>query len=202
MQVHSRLAIVGDSHAARFANEWQEALPQSVTGVQVEYIGYTGASLNGSTFCDNHIDAICEYEPTHVFLWIGANDLEQNLRGNVLVNGRSVAKQYEYGKFEQVYFNLVHLNDAIFERTGVSPTLFHSLNRFRCRNLMRPIDYNKESMKFNNKIKGARWGFLRTFHMPANFNSVNSFHRDRVHLKPQCYSDLVLSVYERYFLYN
>ena len=202
MQVHSRLAIVGDSHASRFANEWQEALPQSVTGVQVEFIGRRGASLNGSTFCNTYIHAICEFRPTHIFLWVGNNDLEQNLRGFELKNGCSLPKEYQYGKFNQIYDNLVHLNDVIRERTGVNPTLFHSLSRFKCRNLMRPIDYNKESMKFNMRIKGARWAFLRTFHMPANFYSIESYQDDKVHLQPHCYSYLVLSVYERYFLHN
>ena len=201
MHLHSKFTIVGDSRGCRLANIWQEALPQLVTGVQVKFIGKRGAKLNGTAFCEEFIHEICVYQQTHAFIWIGCNDLEQDLRGFEFDNnGRRIPKKFQPGMFNQVHDNLVNLNDVIRERTGVEPTLFQSLNRFECRNLMDPIDYNKGCMKFNNKIKSARWSFLRTYHIPAIYHRSDYFMHDGVHLYEHCYSDIVLRVYERYFL--
>ena len=192
MQVHSRLAICGDSHAYRLSIGWQETLPTDETGVHVKFIGRRGASLNGTSFCQDYIQNIIDYQPTHVFIWIGANDLEQNVR----------IKAYEYGRFNKIYDDLVHLNDVIRQRTGVNPTLFQALCRYRCRYSMRPDDYNLECMRFNSRISHAHWAFKRTYNMPAYFHFREAFQSDLVHLHDEYYSELVMSVYDRFFLYN
>ena len=193
MQVHSRLAICGDSHAYRLSIGWQETLPTDITGVQVRFIGRRGASLNGTSFCRDYIQDIINYHPTHVFIWIGANDLEQRLRGT---------RQYEYGRFNQIYDDLVHLNDVIRQRTGVNPTLFQALRRYQCRYGMRPEEYNLECFRFNSRISHAHWAFNRTFNMPADLHFRTAFQSDWVHLHDENYSQLAIELYDRFFLYD
>ena len=90
MPCHSKLAIVGDSHCFRLTKQWMLALPPHITGVSVRAFGYPGAKLGGTTFCEKFIHEIYEYQPTHVFIWIGCNDLEQDLR-----NRREPLKAYQ-----------------------------------------------------------------------------------------------------------
>ena len=132
-----------------------------------------------------------------MFIWIGCKDLKQDLR-----NGREPFKAFQPGKYVEIYNHLVNLNDNIRECTGVEPTLVHSLNRFKTRYGMRPIDYNDESRRFNNLIRRGRWGFLRSYHIPSQYHEADSFVHDGVHLQVPCYSDLALRLFVHYFCKN
>ena len=74
-----KVAIVGDSHAKRLYQEWKLAFPMKDTCVQLKFFGKGGARLDGRAFAETHVENIVTYNPHKVFLWIGGNDLCQDL---------------------------------------------------------------------------------------------------------------------------
>ena len=75
-----RIAFVGDSHPRRLTEQWLAVLPTDKTNVEVQFFGFGGEKLGGESFCNRYIQSIVKFRPHKVFIWIGGNDLEQDLR--------------------------------------------------------------------------------------------------------------------------
>ena len=145
---HRRLAIVGNSNADDLHNMWQSRWGEE-PDTTVNFYGRRGARVVNhdlTTFKDEFLDSILQWRPHYVIIWLGGNDLNQDLRHG----------EWNDQHFRPVFEAFMELCNAIAE--GIRPhggqiLMMPLVPRTKLRYGESTRTYFKSVRSFNNRFR-------------------------------------------------
>ena len=179
-----RLAVIGSSYARDLFNVLQFRYGED-QALALRLFGGGGQRLindDGSSFESRYLAAILAWHPHYVIVWVGGNDLNEDLR-----DGRNLATDH----YKVVFDAHKSLCDALVDGTrrwGAKVIMMPIIPRTNLRYDMTPHQYFVSMRRFNAKFnrRSRRRSNIKIPYEMAGFHAFRedgSALRDGVHLK-------------------
>ena len=165
---NNRIAVVGDSQAKKLWRRFLVKYPNA----NVQFFGRGGAKLGVTpgtmgTFIKEYMDAIVQWKPYKVFIWVGGNDF-----------GTLRNKDFHY-RAKVTHHALLDLKKEIEYHCGAKSTVVICQGDRDNDWHLSPVEFHNTARRFNTHIRDSKFDHWVT--LPV---AIKHFGRDNVYDRP------------------